>query len=313
MSGERNKGAHTEHERSTRGLVRLAGELAGCQHGVVSAKQLKALGLSRSGVGTWVARGRLHCLYRGVYSVGHDVLTREGRFMGAVLAGGEDAVLSGWAAAALWGMYRWYGGRIEVTVARKVRNRDRLHFHRRELPPDEITELDGIPVTTVARTLFDLAATANKHQLRRAMHEADVRRLPEALGLRHLLHRYPGHRGTRTIRAALEDRTTKGVTRNDFEAAFLGFLERAGLPMPEVNAPLQLNGKWIDVDFLWREQKVIVELDGRETHHTVKAFENDRARGRALSALKWQPIRVTWLQLEREQGELERDLRRLLA
>jgi hypothetical protein len=233
-------------------------DVAGRQHGVVSAEQLVELGLSGEGIESWRRRRRLHSLFRGVYAVGRAEVTREGRWMAAVLIGGEGAVLSGPAAAAHWGILRW-SGRIEVSAPRQLRDRRDVRCRERYLPDDEKTLHDGIPITTVPRTIFDLAATRDKHQLKRAIHESEVRRLWDRLSLLDLLHRYPRARGTKTLRAVLND-PGEGRTRNDFEAAFLEFVERAGLPRPEVNAALQLrNGLWIEPDFLWREQKVIVE------------------------------------------------------
>jgi very-short-patch-repair endonuclease len=198
-----------------------------------------------------------------------------------------------------------------VTLPRVLRDRDGIRFHCAALPPDEITEHDGIPVTTVARTLFDLAAAKSRH-LDRAFREAEYRQLADEAGLAELLRRYPGRRGTARIRNALADAATStGRLRSDLEREFLTFLRRCRLPLPETNAPIELNpGHWIEVDCLWRQQRVVVELDGRGAHTTRSRFDSDRARDRRLAALGWRVVRVTRKHLG---TPLATDLRTLLS
>lgn len=234
--------------------------------------------------------------------------------MAAVLASGRNAVLSHRAAAALWGLRPPTGARIDVTLPRRVRPGTGITLHRRSLPADEVTVLRAIPVTTVPRTLLDLATVLDKRQVERTMEEAERRRLDDPLSLRDLLTRYPGRRGTATIRAILETASLGiTITRSELEERFLAFLRARSLPSPELNVPLELcPGQWIEADCVWRAQRLIVELDGHATHRTAAAYERDRARDRALNAAGWRVVRVTWRQLHSAPGRLEADLRTLL-
>jgi hypothetical protein len=172
-----------------------------------------------------------------------------------------------------------------------------------------VTVRDGIPVTTVPRTLFDLASVLRPRQLERALNEAEVLRLWDVLSLEHLLERYPRRSGGRAVRAALRARSLgESITRSDLELRFLEFLDDAGLLQPETN----VIAEGFEVDCLWRDQRV-VELDSRATRLTHHAFERDRDPDRVLTAAGWRPLRITWRQLERGRGRLECDLRRVLG
>ncbi len=186
--------------------------------------------------------------------------------MAAVLASGEGAGLSYRSAGMLWAVRRTERGLIEVTSPRAGRPLPGVQRHRAELPGDEVTVQQGIPITTVARTLLDLATVLNPTQLARAVNEAEVQRLWEPLSLNALLERYPRRRGVPALRALLGQRAT--VTRGELEKRFLEFLEDAGLPLPETNAHVQIDGIFYEVDCLWRAERVIVELDGRQVHDT---------------------------------------------
>jgi very-short-patch-repair endonuclease/predicted transcriptional regulator of viral defense system len=283
----------------------LIAELATHQHGVVTRAQLREIGLSDSGIDRRLAWGRLHPLHRGVYAVGHPLPSRLGRWMAAVLAGGEGAVLSHRDAAALWGLRQNSRPRIEITTHAK-RERDGIQFHRAVLKDDEVTVKDGIPVTTVARTIFDLASVTNDRQVERAVNEAELLRLWDGVGLSELVERFPRTRGASRARRALERRRETGttMTRSDLEERFLALVRDLSLPSPEVNAPLRVSGHDYEIDFLWRAQRLAVELDGRETHGTARAFEEDRERDRILTAAGWRPVRFTWRQMHRVGGEL---------
>jgi predicted transcriptional regulator of viral defense system len=166
-------------------------DLAHRQHGVVSRAQLVAAGVGVGAIEWRLARQRLHPVHAGVYAVGHGVLTSEGRLMAAVLAGGRDAVLSHRAAAAHWGIRQSQARDMDVTTPRKLRCRPGLRFHEAHLPKDEVTTRDRIPVTTVPRTLFDLAGEVPHHQLERAVNEAEIRHLWDPLCLADLLAGIP--------------------------------------------------------------------------------------------------------------------------
>lgn len=233
--------------------------------------------------------------------------------MAAVLAIGPDAVLSYRDAGALEGVRHNGRSRVEVTVPRSVRSRPGIEVHHSMLAPDEITVIDGIPVTTVPRTLLDLATVLDRRQLERAIHEVEFRRLWDTLSLADLVERHPRRPGTRTIRAILADlRHGLKLTRNEFEAAFLALVEEAGLPLPEINASFDLGGQTIEVDALWREQRLAVELDGGAAHRTRLRFETDRERDRRLQVAGWRVIRITPWQLEHHPDAIRADLRALL-
>jgi Protein of unknown function (DUF559) len=283
--------------------------IAARQHGVIARIQLLRLGLGRRAIAHRIEQGRLHIVHRGVYAVGHARLTIQGRWMAAVLACGEGAVLSHRSAAMLWGIRRTERVLIEVTGPRTGRSRPGIERHRAELPADEVTVHNGIPTTTVPRTLLDLAAVLPTRQLTRAVNEAEVRRLWDPLSLSAVVGRHPGRRGVQAIRGVL---VSGQVTRGELEKRFREFLTDAGVPLPETNAHIQVDGLWYEVDCLWRSERVIVELDGRATHDTHAAFESDRARDRILQAAGFRVIRITWRQLHESPAAVAADLRALL-
>lgn len=296
--------AEVRHDPADRAI----GALAERQHGVVSRAQLSELGLGRRAIGHRIEVGRLVVVHRGVYSVGHRLLTQHGRWMAAVLACGPGAVLSHRAAAALWGMRR--GGPVEVTVPRGRKSRERIGLHHADLPPDERTTHRGIPVTTVPRTLLDLSAVVQRHELRSAWRQTEQLRLTDALSVPDLMARYPRRPGMPNLRAVLaEVQAGLGTTRSELEDRFQTFLLDAGLSTPETNARIEN----LEVDCVWRSERLIVELDGRTTHGTGTAFEQDRARDRKLEAAGWRVIRVTWRQLHEERAAVEADMRKLLS
>lgn len=287
---------------------RAVGDLAERQHGVVARRQLT---LTASQIERRINSGWLRRIHRGVYAVGHRRLSREGRWMAAVLAAGPTAVLSHQTAGMLWGLLYPTPSVPHVTIASKGRRRPGIHLHTAHLPPDEVTTRKDIPTTTVARTLLDLATTLDRHRLERAIAEAEYRGYADSPSLPELLERYPGRRGTRTLRAVLASgNPSRGITRSPLEDRFLRFLDARGLPRPELNVPLELDGRWIEVDCMWRTERVIVELDD-PSHLRARNLESDRRRDRRLSARGWEPVRVTERQLDEDADGLEADLRSL--
>jgi very-short-patch-repair endonuclease/predicted transcriptional regulator of viral defense system len=286
---------------------RAIAELGARQHGVVARAQLRALGLERGAIDLRLRRGRLHAIQRGVYAVDHRRLTIQGHRLAAVLTYGDGALLSHRAAAAHWGLRP--SEAIEVTLPRTARGRPGVLLHRLPLPPDEVTSHDGIPVTTVPRTIFDLAALGRR-AVERALHEAEHRQLTDPLSLADLAIRYAHRKHAGVIRAVLADRRPGG-TANDFEEAFFTFLERRGFPLPRTNEWIQLGERWIRPDFSWPDQRLIVETDGG-THRTTYGQRSDNARDRAAQAHGWRVIRIGWWALENEADEIEADLRRAL-
>jgi very-short-patch-repair endonuclease len=288
-------------------------ELAERQHGVVARSQLLATGVSRRAIGHRVAQGRLFAVHRGVYAVGHYAGSQEARWMAAVLASGPCAVLSHRSAASLWRIRATTRSLIEVTASRQC-SRPGIQTHRGSVPADEMTVLRGIPVTTVPRTLLDLAAMLPRRQVERAVNEAEVLQLFDALSLADLVARHPRRRGVASIGALLSARSHgSGMTRSELEERFLVLLDQAGLPSPDVNRSVHVSGRWIEGDCVWLQQRVIAELDGHAFHATAAAFERDRSRDRVLQAAGWRVVRITWRQLHDDSAALVADLRGLLA
>jgi very-short-patch-repair endonuclease len=195
-------------------------------------------------------------------------------------------------------------------MPRQRRPRPGIVFHRSALPPDEITTHNGIPITTVPRTLFDMASDLDVRGLERAINEAEIKRLWDELSLDDLLYRYRRRAGTATVRAALQKRREGAtVTKSDLEELFLAFADKAGLPRPATNTYVE----GLEVDCVWREQRVVIEVDGWETHKTRAAFERDREKSRILQAAGWRCVPVTYLQLAHASREVSRDVRLLLC
>jgi very-short-patch-repair endonuclease len=297
----RGKGRHDPLDRAIRAI-------ADRQHGVVTRPQLSELGLGNYAIDHRLSVARLCGLYRGVYTlVGRRLLSMHGHWMAAVLACGPGAVLSHYAAAALWRIRR--GSRIEVTVPRGRKPRKGVRLHWADLPADEVTVHDGIPTTTVPRTLLDLASVLQRHELRSALRQAEQLKLMDRLWLGDLIERYPRKPGIPSLKAVVQEaQLGLSIVRSDLEERFQAFLLKAGLPSPKTNVRIE----GLEVDCAWPEQRVIVELDGRAFHQGGDAFEEDRARDRRLEAAGWRVIRMTWRQLTGAADEVERDLRRLL-
>jgi predicted transcriptional regulator of viral defense system len=212
-------------------------ELAGTQWGVVSVAQLRALGVGRSSITRRVQAGQLHRVHQGVYAVGHTALRAEGHRLAAVLACGPDAVLSHRTAAAHWGLLRTDQTRIDVTAPRGRHGARGIRLHRsRCLDALDTTTHQGIPTTTVHRTLLDVAALARPSELERAVAQAERLQLYDHAAIADVLSRANGHRG----RTALTKATAQEpkLTRSELEAIFLSLAREAGLPEPETNLPL---------------------------------------------------------------------------
>jgi hypothetical protein len=304
---------HRDTQRQTHPGDRAIAALAGRQHGVIARRQLLELGIGRDAIGYRVRHGRLHPIHRGVYAVGHPVLSREATWLAAVLAAGEGAVLSHRSAAALWGIRYTDTPWIDVSAPHQHRSRGNMAIHHVVLPSDEVTSRNRIPVTTPPRTLLDLAAVLTPTQLERAINEAEVRRLGDPLPLAALVARYPRRRGVPAVRRLLEaHQVGRHITRSELEIRFLAVLDAHGLVRPQTNAMVHLPGTSHEVDCLWPAQKVTVELDSYDIHTTRAAFERDRARDRALQAAGYAVLRLTWRQLHREADAIARQLAPLL-
>ena len=297
---------HIDEQPQRRSADVLIAQLAERQHGVVGRRQLVELGIGRGAIDRRIERGRLHIRHRGVYTVGHRAITQHGRWMAAVLAAGPGAVLSHRSAAALWGIRPTARTRIDVTVRRTLHATQALHPHCAVLAPDETTTEQGIPATTPARTLLDLAGVLDRRQLERALNEAEVRRLDGPTAVETLLDRHPARRGTANLRDLLL--TSRSPTRSELEARFLTLLDAHDLPRPQTNTTVE----GTEVDSVWRRQRLIIELDGYAFHGTRHAFERDRARDRRLAAKGWRVVRVTWRDVHERPALLATELRALL-
>ena len=212
-----------------------------------------ASGWSEEEIDWRIRAGRLHRLHAGVYAVGHQVLPREGRWMAAVLASGPEAVLSHWSAAALWMIRPNSRARIDVTVPHRSRSSDRICRHVSQLPTDERTVEEGIPITTVPRTILDLAATEPTDTVENLLRESEYLQLSDRLSLPDLLQRYPGKRGTRKVSLALKRimEEPEGRKRSRLEERFSPFLRQHRLPLPRYNDPIVLGANRYTVDCHW--------------------------------------------------------------
>lgn len=299
----------------THGLDVAIGRLAERQYGVVARRQILDWGIERKAIDRRLRLGRLHQVHPGVYAVGHRVLSQHARWMAAVLFSGSDAVLSHRSAAALWGIRAGGGAGIHTTAPSKSRSQGSIQRHFSLLPEDEVTEHEGIPVTSVPRTIFDLAATEPAHVVEATLRQSEYLRLHDRLSLPHLHERYPGRAGSKTIRECLaRRRETTGHSRSWLEEVFLPFLDRHRLPRPQqLNAWIEVGGRRFEVDCFWPDAKAIVELDGFAAHGTRIAFREDRARDRRLRVGGYGVIRIAPEQLEDEPEAIAADLRVLLG
>ena len=272
--------------------------IADRQHGVVAHAQLLALGLSASAIGRRVDAGRLHRRHRGVYTVGHRRTGIEGVWWAAVLAYAPDGVLSHASAGAAWAITR--SSALHVTVVRTGRTRRRglvLH-HRRSVPPDELTSLDGLPITTPARTLLDLAASGlNRTRLELAVDRAEKRRLVDFADLRMLLARYPGRPGTPSLNAVLASYSGPLDTRSELEDLLLELCDAHGLPRPSVNTVIEGEVR----DFCWPSRRLVVEGDSYAWHSSPSALDVDRERDVGLTLAGWRTLRFTHAQVTRRR------------
>jgi very-short-patch-repair endonuclease len=273
---------------------RVLAELAGRQWGVVSLDQLRGLGLGYGAVKHRVRAGRLHAVHRGVYAVGHTALRREGRWLAAVLACGPGAVLSHRSAAAHWGLLATSQSVVDVTAPRSRAGVPGIRLHRaRSLDARDTTTHEGIAITTVARTLLDLAATIRADRLERAYAQALHLHLYDHGAIAGLLQRANGHRGTGALAKATA-REPK-LTRSDWEIRLLALIRTAGLPEPLVNHALTApDHGHCEVDFFWPKQRLVVETDSWSAHGTRAAYEQDRARDAALQTMGLRVVRFTW-------------------
>jgi very-short-patch-repair endonuclease len=272
--------------------------LAANQHGVVTAAQIQSASLSPAAITRRLAAGRLHRIHRGVYAVGHRRLSDEGRWLAAVLACGNGAVLSHRSAAQLWDIRcrvrrrsKAGGGGVhlvEVTVpgySGHAKRRGIKLYRSATLLPEHCTRRAGIPVTRPSRTLEDLRSVLSSPQVAAAVREAEFLGLP------------------------VGEQFVADGPRTELEDRMLSVCRRHRLPRPEVNTLVDR----FEVDFLWRGQRLVAEVDGWDSHHTRSAFEEDRARDARLKLLGYEVVRFTWRQVTEDASMVAKTIRTLLA
>jgi len=286
--------------------------LATRQHGVVALFQLRDLGFGDEAVKTRLAGGFLHHLHEEIYAVGHTRLSRRAMWWAAALAYGPGTVLSHRTAAVLWGIQRPRRGPIDVTAVcgrQGIERRKGIWVHRCKFGAEDVTTRDGFPVTTVARTLFDLAEVAPYETLKGAAEEADRLKLLRLRELEEVCERGRGRRALRPMRRLLVDLHAPDEGRSPLEIRFAVFVREHRLPVPIQNADILGH----EVDALWPEEKLIAELDSWEHHAHRAAFERDRARDPKLLIAGYRTIRVTHHRLDREAEQLAAEIRDLLS
>jgi predicted transcriptional regulator of viral defense system len=303
--------------RSARaGWDRAIARLAARQHGVVTLAQLLALGMSPSTVRDRVAAGRLHRVHRGVFAVGHLAIGPRGHWTAAVMACGPGAVLSHRSTAALWAIRESSSTVVDVTCATRAGRRRRgIVVHRADtLDPADVTEVDGIPCTTVARTVLDLAGVLGPGALEYTIHRAQSRRLLDRTEVERAIDRSPTRRGTAVVRRILGIHGLgEEKVKSELERRFLRICSGAGLPMPRINAWIWCGGRHLEVDFNWPQQRLVVETDGRTHHGTDRAIRNDPERDRLLMLAGWRVARYTWRDVTEQPDAVAAEVRSLLG
>ena len=293
---------------------RAIADLADRQDGVVGRDQLLGMGLSGPAVDKRVRRGRLFVVQRGVYAVGRRQLNIRGQWRAAVLALGDGAVLSHRAAAAVWDLRHVPTGDIDVTVPSQSGRKSRpgITVHRSTtLSSADAIRRDGLPVTTVARTLLDLAEVVHTRELERALDRAEQLQLFDLKAIDEQIRRGNGRAGAATLSRCLSLHTAGStLTESELEERFLPLVDQAGLPPPAINDWLVLaNGAAIRPDYMWKDRRLIVELDGFGPHSTRKAMRTDRRRDRRLQLEDWKVLRYTYEDITLTPGNVVAELR----
>ncbi len=273
------------------------------QWSVMSLDELRECGLSGKAVWGRARKGWLHRLHEGVYAVGHPNPPFEGHMLAAVKACQPDAFLSHFAGSALWEFVRWDGRELEVTVrSAGTRIRPGIRVHRTSmLIPADVRRFRGIPVTSPARTLVDLASVVDYGTLRRAVRQAQSRKRVTFRELSEALARLRPRRGARNLARILA--SGPAPTRSELEDVVLDLMLRGGLARPDVNVPLLLDGRRVIPDFRWPAARLVVEADGAAWHGHRIAREDDAERQALLEAHGERVVRVTWDQAVSRPGE----------
>jgi very-short-patch-repair endonuclease len=301
-----------EHRERAAERERAIQELAARQHRAVSLPQLNTLGLSASAVRNRVAAGRLQRVHQGVYVVGLAPLSIEATYMAAVLACGPGAVLFHRSAAHHLGLRPSSRPAVDVAApGRTGKARKGIDVHRATgLEERDTTRVNGIPCTTVARTLLDLATTLDRPALERAVEQAEKLRIFDLTAVVDATRRAGNRQGATNLRELLATYTSEpAFTRSELEKRFLALCRAAGVPRPRTNNITDGD----EVDFTWPDRRLMVETDSIRHHGTRAAFERDRRRDQKLTAAGWRVVRFTWRQVDETPTEVTATLRSLLA
>lgn len=276
-------------------------------HGVVTRRELHLAGITAGQIKGRIEAGALIPVHRGVFRVGHCAPSLEARYMAAVKACGERSLLAGRAAAHLFGLLKGPPSVPEVLAPTQHNLKGVLTRRRRAIQPEDATTWRGIPVTTIPRTLVDLAAMLQEPALARAVHEAEVRHGITPKSVEDVLARRHNWPGSRRLRRVLWGDIPVSLSR--LEAAFIAGVRGAGLPLPETNRPA--GGR--RVDCRWPEERLTVELDSYRFHNTRHAWEQDRQREREARARGDEFRRYTWTDVIEQPRPMLADLGSLLA
>jgi hypothetical protein len=276
-------------------------------HGVVTRRELHLAGITAGQIKGRIEAGALIPVHRGVFRVGHCAPSLEARYMAAVKACGERSLLAGRAAAHLFGLLKGPPSVPEVLAPTQHNLKGVLTRRRRAIQPEDATTWRGIPVTTIPRTLVDLAALLQEPALARAVHEAEVRHGITPKSVEDVLARRHNWPGSRRLRRVLWGDIPVSLSR--LEAAFIAGVRGAGLPLPETNRPA--GGR--RVDCRWPEERLTVELDSYRFHSTRHAWEQDRQREREARARGDEFRRYTWTDVIEQPRPMLADLGSLLA
>lgn len=291
--------------------------LADGQHGVASRNQMRQLGLTDREIAVRVRQGHLHPLFHATFAVGHRAVTRPGLLLAATLACEKGTTLSHGSAAELLGLWNKQLATVHVIPphwsGRKIPG---IRWHRVRLPhPDEVVIRQGIPCTTVSRTIVDMAGESGWTRLRGLVEQAAILKQLDVDEIDLVLSR-GRRRGAPRLRSILVGwRNTlqpRPHLRSRLEARLLPRLIEEGLPAPQTNVKLSIEGRRLEVDLLWEEQRLVIETDGEETHGTSVAFQRDRWRDQLLIAAGYRAARVTWAQVRDEPNAVVNRIARML-
>jgi very-short-patch-repair endonuclease len=285
--------------------------LAELQYGVVARPQLLAIGIPPRALDRYRAQDLLIPIYPGVYALGHRVLHPRGHFMAAVLACGAGALLSHKSAGSLWGLLATAQAKVDVTIPGTSRDPyPGIRRHRtRHLDPEDIAVVDGIPITSLARTIVDLASVLRPQRCLEVIEEADRLEILDFAGLQRAIDRRPNVKGVAHVGHIIREYTEAPDIKSQLERDFLALITKAGLPKPQLNTKVA----GLTVDVYWPRWRLVVELDSRAYHLNPRQFENDRLRDAKVQRLDLRVLRVTRRRLRTDPAAIIEDIHALAA